>query len=106
MTATRPRRGQASSPHPYIPNTEGARRAMLDAAGVATADDLFADIPPGLRIDGLDLPPALSEQELVREMAALAGRNQVPGDGVASGGCFLGGGAFLHLIPPLLPPPL
>ena len=99
MTATRPRRGQASSPHPYIPNTDGDRRAMLDAAGVATADDLFADIPPGLRIDGLDLPPALSEQELVREMAALAGRNQVPGDGVASGGCFLGAGAYRHFIP-------
>ena len=99
MTATRPRRGQASSPHPYIPNTDGDRRAMLDAAGVATADDLFADIPPGLRIDGLDLPPALSEQELVREMAALAGRNLIPGDGVASGGCFLGAGAYRHFIP-------
>ena len=99
MTATRPRRGQASSPHPYIPNTDDDRRAMLDAAGVATADDLFADIPPGLRIDGLDLPPALSEQELVREMAALAGRNLIPGDGVASGGCFLGAGAYRHFIP-------
>ena len=99
MTAPRPRRGQASSPHPYIPNTDDDRRAMLDAAGVATADDLFADIPPGLRIDGLDLPPALSEQELVREMAALAGRNLIPGDGVASGGCFLGAGAYRHFIP-------
>src|SRR3990170_6147591 len=99
MTATRPRRGQASSPHPYIPNTDGDRRAMLDAAGGATADDLFADIPPGLRIDGLDLPPALSEQELVREMAALAGRNLIPGDGVASDGCFLGAGAYRHFIP-------
>ncbi|MEE8346390.1 MAG: aminomethyl-transferring glycine dehydrogenase subunit GcvPA [Dehalococcoidia bacterium] len=89
----------ASSPHPYIPNTDDDRRAMLDAAGVATADDLFADIPPDLRIDGLDLPQALSEQELVREMAALAGRNQVPGDGVASGGCFLGAGAYRHFIP-------
>ena len=96
MTATRPRRGQASSPHPYIPNTDDDRRAMLDVIGAATADDLFADIPSDLRIEGLDLPPALSEQELVREMAALATSNQVPGDGMA---CFLGAGAYRHFIP-------
>ncbi len=85
-----------TSPHPYIPTTDEDRRAMLDVIGVATADELFADIPPELRIDGLDLPPALSEQELMREMAALAARNQAPGDGVA---CFLGAGAYRHFIP-------
>lgn len=86
----------ASSPHPYIPNTDDDRRAMLDVIDAASADDLFADIPPDLRIGGLDLPPALSEQELVREMAAMADRNQVPGDGMA---CFLGAGAYRHFIP-------
>ncbi len=96
MTATRPPRGQPSSPHPYIPNTDEDRRAMLDVIGAASTDDLFADIPPDLRIQGLDLPPALSEQELVREMAELAARNQVPGDGMA---CFLGAGAYRHFIP-------
>jgi len=85
-----------SSRHPYIPNTDDDRRAMLDVIGVATADDLFADIPSGLRIEGLGLPPALSEQELVREMAALATRNRVPDDGMV---CFLGGGAYRHFIP-------
>ena len=85
-----------TSPHPYIPNTDEDRRAMLDVIGVATADELFADIPPEPRIKGLDLPPALPEQELVREMAALAARNQVPGNGVA---CFLGAGAYRHFIP-------
>ena len=85
-----------TSPHPYIPNTDEDRRAMLDVIGVATADELFADIPPELRIESLDLPPALPEQELVREMAALAARNQVPGNGVA---CFLGAGAYRHFIP-------
>ncbi|TET95192.1 MAG: aminomethyl-transferring glycine dehydrogenase subunit GcvPA [Dehalococcoidia bacterium] len=88
----------ASSPHPYIPNTDEDRRAMLDVIGMASADDLFADIPPDLRIQGLDLPPALSEQELLREMAALAARNDVPSDS-ASGGCFLGAGAYRHFIP-------
>jgi glycine dehydrogenase subunit 1 len=94
----------ASSPHPYIPNTDDDRRAMLDVIGAASADDLFADIPSGLRIDGLDLPPALSEQDLTREMAALAARNQLPGDGPSTGSgqgtaCFLGGGAYRHFIP-------
>jgi glycine dehydrogenase subunit 1 len=85
-----------TSPHPYIPNTDEDRRAMLDTIGVAAADDLFADIPPELRIDALELPPALPEQELLREMSALAARNQVPEDGYA---CFLGAGAYRHFIP-------
>src|SRR3990170_4383894 len=87
-----------TSPHPYIPNTGDDRRAMLDAISVATADELFADIPPELRIEALDLPPALPEQELLREMAALPARNQVP-EASASGGCFLGSGAYRHFIP-------
>ncbi|MFB3093528.1 MAG: glycine dehydrogenase, partial [Dehalococcoidia bacterium] len=88
-----------TSPHPYIPNTDEDRRAMLDAVGVATVDELFTDIPPELRIDGLDLPPALPEQELMREMAALAAHNQVPGNGMA---CFLGAGAYRHFIPSIV----
>ncbi len=87
-----------TSPHPYIPNTDEDRRAMLDVIGVATAGELFVDIPPEMRIGGLDLPPALPEQALLREMSALAARNQVPEDS-ASGGCFLGAGAYRHFIP-------
>jgi glycine dehydrogenase subunit 1 len=86
----------ASSPHPYIANTDEDRRRMLDAVGVASSDDLFADIPPEFRIDGLDLPPALSELELTREMAALADRDVVAANGTAS---FLGAGAYRHFIP-------
>ncbi|MBI2912883.1 MAG: aminomethyl-transferring glycine dehydrogenase subunit GcvPA, partial [Chloroflexi bacterium] len=85
-----------SSPHPYIPNTDEDRRAMLDVIGAASVDELFADIPAEFRIEGLDLPPALSEPELVREMSAMAARNQVPGDGTI---CFLGAGAYRHYIP-------
>src|SRR3990170_1877405 len=88
--------GGMTSPHPYIPNTGEDRRAMLGVIGVASAGELFADIPPELRIDGLELPPALPEQDLLREMGALAASNQVPEDGYA---CFLGGGAYRHFIP-------
>jgi glycine dehydrogenase subunit 1 len=85
-----------TSPHPYIPNTDEDRRQMLDAAGVATADDLFADIPAEFQIANLDLPPALAESDLLREMAALADLNTVAANGVTS---FLGGGAYRHFIP-------
>jgi glycine dehydrogenase subunit 1 len=85
-----------SSPHPYIPNTDEDRRAMLDAVGVASVDEFFADIPPAFRIEGLGLPPALSEIELTSELLEAAGRNVVAGNGVAS---FLGGGAYRHFIP-------
>ena len=85
-----------TSPHPYIPNTDADRRAMLDAAGATSVDDLFADIPAPFRIDGLRLPPALSEIELTAELSDAAHRNLVAGNGTAS---FLGGGAYRHFIP-------
>jgi hypothetical protein len=61
---------------PYIPNTQADRQAMLAAIGVASVEELFADIPAEFRIGELGLPSALSEPELVRELSALAGRNQ------------------------------
>jgi glycine dehydrogenase subunit 1 len=85
-----------SSPHPYIPNTDDDRRTMLDAIGVVSADELFADIPGEFQIEGLNLPPALSELDLMHEMSATARLNVVAGNGVAS---FLGAGAYRHYIP-------
>ena len=85
-----------SSPHPYIPNTDQDRHAMLDRIGVRNLDELFADVPAGFRIDGLGLPSALPELDLTREMAGLAAQNVVAANGVAS---FLGGGAYRHFIP-------
>jgi glycine dehydrogenase subunit 1 len=69
---------------------------MLDVIGVASSDELFADVPAEFRIEGLDLPPALSELDLMREMSATAARNVVAGNGVTS---FLGAGAYRHYIP-------
>ncbi len=58
--------------------------------------DLFADIPPAVRLKGpLFLPPPLSEPELLRELEAESGRNQ-PGDP------FLGAGSYSHFIPSAL----
>lgn len=85
-----------SPPHPYLPNTPEDVKAMLATIGVEDVEELFADIPPHLRVDSLGLPPPLSEQELVRELTSLATQNLAPGPNTP---CFLGGGAYRHYIP-------
>ena len=80
----------------YIPNTEADCRTMLDAIGVRSSEELFADIPPKLRLKrGLDLPPPLSESGLRRQMNALAGKDA----DVDRYPSFLGAGAYNHFIP-------
>jgi glycine dehydrogenase subunit 1 len=69
---------------------------MLDAIGVESVDALFDAIPEKLRLRRpLDLPPALSEQELLAELSALAGRNAHTG----SHDWFLGAGTYAHFAP-------
>src|SRR4029078_13420591 len=77
----------------YSPHTEADHRRMLDAVGVASIEDLFADIPPQVRISRFDLPAPLSKQEVRAELTRLAGRNQIPRVS------FLGAGAYRHLVP-------
>ena len=77
----------------YAPHTEADHRRMLDAVGVASIDDLFADIPQQVRARRFDLPPPLTEQEVRRELTRLADRNQIPAVS------FLGAGAYRHLVP-------
>jgi len=69
---------------------------MLKRIGVASIEDLFANIPSPLRLKRpLAIPPSLGEMELERHIERLAGRNRAAGDAV----CFLGGGAYDHYIP-------
>lgn len=79
----------------YIPNTGDDRAEMLRTIGVASVDELFADIPSSLRNPVLGLPAPLSELELKREMQALAEANHHTGGTVS----FLGGGAYNHFSP-------
>ncbi|HEY7525629.1 MAG TPA: aminomethyl-transferring glycine dehydrogenase subunit GcvPA [Candidatus Limnocylindria bacterium] len=77
----------------YSPHTEADHRRMLDAIGVASVEDLFADIPASVRARRFDLPPPLTEQEVRAELVRLADRNRIPGIS------FLGAGAYRHLVP-------
>jgi glycine dehydrogenase subunit 1 len=78
----------------YTSLTPEDRDAMLAAIGLDTVDDLFRDIPPGVRFDRvLDVPAALSEAELTRHLEELAAKNVV--DDVS----FLGAGIYDHYVP-------
>jgi glycine dehydrogenase subunit 1 len=77
----------------YGPHTPEDRASMLAAIGVASVDDLFADIPPSLRASGLKLPGPESEVDLSDWLRTLADRNRV--DLVS----FLGAGAYRHFVP-------
>lgn len=79
----------------YVPNTEADTEVMLKRIGVDSVAEPFDAIPRHLRSPHLDLPPALSEVELMREMTALARRNADTTDYA----CFLGAGAYNHFIP-------
>jgi glycine dehydrogenase subunit 1 len=78
----------------YISLTDSDREHMLAAIGVASVEELFRDIPPGVRFPrALDVPRALSEAELSRHLEELAARNVV--DQVS----FLGAGVYDHYVP-------
>jgi glycine dehydrogenase subunit 1 len=80
----------------YLSLTERDREEMLAAIGVASVDDLFSDIPAGVRFGReLDLDPALSEQELTRHLEELAARNVDTGRELS----FLGAGMYDHYVP-------
>jgi glycine dehydrogenase subunit 1 len=80
----------------YIPHTPGDVAQMLERIGVNSLEELFVGIPPGARLKRpLDLPPALAEGELLRELKVLAARNATPTSHLS----FLGGGAYQHFIP-------
>jgi glycine cleavage system P protein (glycine dehydrogenase) subunit 1 len=80
----------------YLSLTDDDRAAMLEAVGVSSVDELFRDIPDGVRFGReLDVPPALSEQELVTHLEELAARNVSTADELS----FLGAGMYDHYVP-------
>lgn len=80
----------------YAPHTDAERRAMLEAIGVASMEDLFAPIPEDLRLRrALNVPPALDEYSLLRDLRQMADKNADLDRNV----CFLGAGVYDHFIP-------
>ncbi len=84
--------------HPYIPNSvPSVKEKMLREVGVKNIDDLYEDIPEGLRLKtDLKLPePKLSELELKRHVMKILDRNRSCEEIVS----FLGGGCAHHYVP-------
>ncbi|MEL6308088.1 MAG: glycine dehydrogenase, partial [Chloroflexota bacterium] len=79
----------------YIPHTEVERQQMLSTIGVTTIEDLFEAVPAMHRFPELDIPDAMSEMDIVREMSAMAEMNEHAGDFAL----FRGAGAYQHFIP-------
>lgn len=82
--------------HRYLPMTEQDQQEMLATIGVATIDELFADIPEKVRYKGqYNIKGAKSEAALMKELAQLAAKNKDTATNVS----FLGAGVYNHYKP-------
>ncbi len=81
----------------FIPHTDSDIAAMLERIGVATVDDLYADIPEEVVFKGeYALPEGMSEIELRRFFKELGAKNRRLT-------VFAGGGAYDHYSPSVIP---
>jgi len=80
----------------YIPLTEDDKRLMLQTIGISAIEDLFSDIPDGIKLKRkLDINPSFSEIEVRKIMKGLSDKNNHLNDYIS----FLGAGAYDHYIP-------
>ena len=80
----------------FLSLTQQDREQMLETIGVDSIDELFEQIPVGVRLGrALELEPALSEPELVSHLTELASRNIDTSREVS----FLGAGIYDHYVP-------
>lgn len=80
----------------YLSLTDADREEMFAAIGISSIDELFDQIPTGVRFGReLDLPPALGEAELARHVEELASGNVPTGAEIS----FLGAGIYDHYVP-------
>lgn len=83
----------------YLPMTETDRDEMLQAIGVDSIEELFADIPSDIRFKGqLNIEKALKEPELIKFFNRLAAKNT----STKSVPSFLGAGVYDHYIPSIV----
>jgi glycine dehydrogenase subunit 1 len=82
-----------------LPNL-GREQEMLSAMGLSSMDDLFSDIPEGVRRNApLDLPEPQTEEEILREAQMLLNTNI----SVDSRPSFLGAGLYSNYVPSMVP---
>jgi glycine dehydrogenase subunit 1 len=83
----------------YTAVTDADRSAMLEVIGVASVEELFAEIPATVRRSSpLELPEGLGEAEVYAHLRELAARNTSVEDEVS----FLGAGMYDHYVPAVI----
>lgn len=82
----------------YLPLSEDSRNQILKLCGVATFEELTAQIPETLRLSRLlDLEPALCESELIAHLKTIGAKNTA-----ASMTSYLGQGTYDHSWPTVI----
>jgi glycine dehydrogenase subunit 1 len=81
----------------YLPHTPDEVDEMLSFLGMDSFEQLFAHIPPAVRLSqGLDLPDGLSEPDVAADFARLTAANRAKAIDMT---CFAGGGVYDHEVP-------
>ncbi len=80
----------------YLPHTPEEITSMLARVGVESLDDLFTTVPADCRRNrDMSLPPAMTEWDLSRHAADLAGANASAPECLS----FVGAGSYEHHVP-------
>lgn len=67
---------------------------MMAAIGISSLDEMYANIPAGMKVDKLNIPDGRSELATRRLMESIADKNK------RFSSIFRGAGAYWHYIPP------
>jgi glycine dehydrogenase subunit 1 len=84
--------------HPWVGAGPEDQRHILSELGLESIDELFASIPDGVCVDGLELPSARDEDWIRRALGEMASANLA----MDSVPCFLGAGVYRHLQPSIV----
>lgn len=80
----------------FIPHDDKTINEMLKDLGLKELDDLYADVPTDLLKSPLNIPPGLSEPDLLESLKKISRNNKVYDHS------FLGAGNYFHYIPSLV----
>ena len=81
----------------FFPQTEEDLKAMMEKVGVKKLDDLYAQIPEGIRFQGdYNIPEGMSEIEIRRVFENLGSKNKQLT-------CYAGYGVYDHYSPSVIP---
>ncbi len=80
----------------YLPVDSAGQQQMLQALGLSSAKELFADVPEEMLLEQVNIPQGQSEWETEKAMRGMAEKNQV------FSAVFRGAGAYRHYIPAIV----